>query len=520
MSTAGLATMLAVGLAGLAVASSLRAARTSGLRRAPQARWTTRARGPLLALVTLAALSPGPLAGDGLVLLIAALVVVGSLLLLAQLPYLPWHLARRVAIPLGMPRLAYALARATAIEWIRDPAGGPAFAAAWALLARKQHAPAIAAWIEAKLADGAMLAGAGVTATGLVAASRGDRARARELLRSSLTMRVNHSPPLARAAALDWLLADAAERGAWSEAARLARDEKNLSPGSSLIAGAAARILGQPSPHDVSLRLAWLRGGRRATARPLLARALARPRVMYAAQARAAEPPPPASDEPEIDGDPLTRALTLHLHWLSAGAERLAEHPSALARVTSAWEAALHDVALARKVDERMRLHGAQGSADDTLRAIRAEVIDDLTELAATAEVPLAALDQAPPESVGGQLRATLRRRLLEEVEAASGELGRRVELKRSLSAIEEWSEFIALRRLCARATALGGLELRRLIFPKIHRDACAHAVWLWNDRDEYAVAMPVFDWLLVEAEAVEDESAIELQRKNTRAKA
>ena len=58
-------------------------------------------------------------------------------------------------------------------------------------------------------------------------------------------------------------------------------------------------------------------------------------------------------------------------------------------------------------------------------------------------------------------------------------------------------------------------MELRHLVFPQVHRVACNFAVWLWNDRREHALAKPIFRWLLAEAEAVGDEAAIELQRKN-----
>ncbi|MFY0541880.1 hypothetical protein [Nannocystis pusilla] len=62
-------------------------------------------------------------------------------------------------------------------------------------------------------------------------------------------------------------------------------------------------------------------------------------------------------------------------------------------------------------------------------------------------------------------------------------------------------------------------MALRYLMFPQVHRDVCGYAVWLWNDRKEYGLSGPMFQWLLAEAEAVGDLEAIELQRKNVGAK-
>ena len=52
-------------------------------------------------------------------------------------------------------------------------------------------------------------------------------------------------------------------------------------------------------------------------------------------------------------------------------------------------------------------------------------------------------------------------------------------------------------------------------MFPDIHLYVCNYAVWLWNERKEYGISTPLFRWLLAEAEAVGDEEAIILQRKN-----
>jgi hypothetical protein len=48
-----------------------------------------------------------------------------------------------------------------------------------------------------------------------------------------------------------------------------------------------------------------------------------------------------------------------------------------------------------------------------------------------------------------------------------------------------------------------------------VHPDLCKLAVWLWNLREEKALANAIFRWLLAEAETVGDARAVELETKN-----
>ncbi len=490
--------------------------------RSDAVRWTIHAKGPLLALLVLAGLAPpGALAFEAVVaMLLIALICVLTLLSLYHAPFLPWYLARRVTIPLGLPRISFYIAGAGPMPWLKDASGGAALAAALAVLSKPRHDAKAASWIEQQLADDAKLAAAGVVAYGLLAASRGELERARTLLESAFTMEAKDSPALARRVALDWLVADHAARGRWRALLkRVEGREGDLSHSARLIVGAAARELGEPSPHDLTLKIAWLRSDHRRRARPLLERALLKPRILYASQ-RVAPPPAPPPAEPPVAEDALEHALALHLHWLSAAPELLGRHPSRLTNLCAAWDAAFAGDALRERLDARIQALALNDSADRRAHGFRRLICADLAMLAERAEVAITALSRVDdPDSVSREVAAELRRRLLEEVERASAELGRRVDEKRALTAIEEWSEWTTLRRLCERAAALGGLEVRRLIFPQVHRDTCGHAVWLWNKRDEHAISMPVFHWLLREAEAVGDEAAIELQRKNTNAK-
>jgi hypothetical protein len=528
-----LSTLLLLGLlSALGIASARRAARVRSRRRParPNTRWTVRAKGPLLALLMLASLTPVDTRtellarmsskGDFWILLLLLLAPALTIYGLVRLPYVPWLLARHVAAPLGLPRVAYFLTRAGPLPWSSDLGGGAALAGALAVLHRDTHNPDAASWIEQRLAREPKLAAAGVIAYGLLAASRGDEPRARILLDSAFSMEPRDTPALARAIALDWLLADAAAMGEWRALhERATRHAKDLSPGSRLLAGAAARLLAEPSPHDVQLKLAWCLSPRRALGRTLLARALAEARLLSSSQ-RPAPAPSPTPPEPAPAEDPLEHALVHHLHWLVTDPAVLRAHPSRLVDLCAAWDAVFANEPLRARVAERAAALAAKGDPASHVARFRQIIHKDLALVAERAMVPLSALSRVEdPASVSREVAAELRRRLLEHVERLSSELGQRVDDSRTRAAIDEWSAWTELRRACAHAAVIGGIELRRLMFPQVHRDACAHAVWLWNKRDECAISMPMFHWLLAEAEVVEDEAAIELQRKNTNAK-
>ncbi|MCA9662604.1 MAG: hypothetical protein KC486_29965, partial [Myxococcales bacterium] len=94
---------------------------------------------------------------------------------------LGWPLARWVAAPLGAWRSAAYLARHANV-WKLDPEGGAALAGALALLHRPKHDVEAAAQLSAQIADTTTLGAAGIAASGLLLASRGERDGARELL--------------------------------------------------------------------------------------------------------------------------------------------------------------------------------------------------------------------------------------------------------------------------------------------------------------------------------------------------
>jgi hypothetical protein len=145
--------------------------------------------------------------------------------------------------------------------------------------------------------------------------------------------------------------------------------------------------------------------------------------------------------------------------------------------------------------------------------AAAATVGEELAALAARAQLPLPALQECG--GIGAEAAALLRGELILGVEKLSQALRVRTKDKKALSSVEELREWNALKRAYERAATLGGLEVRRVMFPDVHLNVCNYAVWLWNDRKEFGISGPLFRWLLAEAEAVGDEEAIALQRKN-----
>ncbi|WP_199693951.1 hypothetical protein, partial [Sorangium cellulosum] len=111
----------------------------------------------------------------------------------------PWFVARRVLIPLGLPRAAYFVAWLSDWTWRADRRGGAALAAAWALCRARKPDAAVEAWVSERIERGGEpagagpapssasvvpLRGAGIAAGAMLAAHRGDVEGARALFGS------------------------------------------------------------------------------------------------------------------------------------------------------------------------------------------------------------------------------------------------------------------------------------------------------------------------------------------------
>jgi len=475
------------------------------------------ARGPMLALAIVA--SQTDLALE--IQRASPAVMLFALVLLAiywqRTADLGWTLARRIAIPRGWPRMAYHLTKFSANRWREDLPGGAVLAAAWAVYARPKHDPTAATWVENKLHALPQLAGAGVVAQGLLSASRGDTQQAKMLMQSVATLVDDDTPEAAVVIAGDWLFAYACALGEWNEVLRLGNSKMPLSPQTKFLMAVGQRLQARPSPPDITLKARWLRAGKLLHTRFWLDQALARHRVLYERRDKARQDP--STDDPAPTGTHLQQALALHARVLAEGPVYLRLHPHKLEQLLDAWEAVFAGNNLVKHLQRRVLSLEAAVTPTLAVARYRQQVCEQVAGFADAAELPLTQVDLGETPSIHADAARVLRNRLLVTVEQMCDSLHNRVRSGRNKLAIDEWREWMQLRKASERASTLGGMDARRVLFPQIHSACCAHGVWLWNERKEYALAMPVFRWLLQEAEAVGDEAAIELQRKNAEVK-
>ena len=448
------------------------------------------------------------------------------LLVLVLVLLMPWTVARAIFIPLGMPRAARWLASLAAGRWQRDGHGGGLIAAAWAVLHQEPPDPDAIARIERERDAQPMLLGSHVLATGLLAAARGDLDNARLLLESVTELGPRTTPRLVRSLAREWLVADAASRGKWAWAAHMTQGSRLRSRCLRLLDAASARLAGWADAPPVPwLWLMWLMAPRRRHTLALVRRAADMPIPAGGSTGddagAAPAPPRPAPGLPPEDA--YQHALRVHVAALGsmagpgntagATAEAAAIIIDDLAR---AWDLALDAPETRRVVLERAAVLGAR-NGEAALQAMEQTVTRDLATMIRAALLPL------PMRAMTSRtMRATarlLRGELMSEIELAFDALQSRVLADRRLTPIDEWREWLALRALHQRAAAVGGIELRRMVFPHVHQVGCKYAVWLWNQRTQHLMANEMFRWLLGEATIVGDSEAMALQERNWEAR-
>lgn len=416
-----------------------------------------------------------------------------------------WPLARYLLAPLGLVRVSYYASRAS---WkASDDTTGTALLTASIALHRAGSFDAEeAAWIEEKIQGEHPLRSGAIAAAASVCAARGDRDGARLLFQSVRALEPSSVTAVARHTAGEWLAADAASRGAWDEVVEIGDDPARGGRAAALLARCAKRLLGRPdAPNRISLLVTWLLAPYRRRTFSLVERALS--------VADGAPPPEQESEEPRRfvtpDGDLLAKAIAEHVSLLSM--KRPA--PADVVRAGRAFDAAFEEGRLPDELEARAAELGAT-RVGHALACFREDVEESLFRILQAHEI---ALDDATLDL--GTLAASAQRRLRNEtlavIEALSDAIRSRVNERRALSAIDEWREICGLRAAYERGVLLGGPELRYLAFTKVHSDLCSLAVWLFNDRKERPIANAVFRFLLLEAQAVGDTAAIELQTKN-----
>lgn len=444
-------------------------------------------------------------------------------LLLAVLPLLvPWALTRLVLVPLGLPRAAWWIASTPDGNWKRDPTGGPALAAAWALCRRPD--PALFEWVEARLCPKQPgtdkpepLRGAGMAAHALFAAARGDDAAARALFAGVLDLDAEAVPQAARRLTIDWLAADAAERGAWSDVVELGR-RPGASRTARFLAAIGERLLGRSAGSAWPLWAAWLWSNRRFATLPLLRQALeAGAGEVDAADAPGTTAAGRATGDARATGERETPPPDAWDAALSRHARASRTEPDAgdLLATAAAWDRAFAEPGARRRVDERAIALGATRGAA-AWPEVQRQVERDLADAARRAGTALRPLQDAG--GVAARAAAVLRDELLGELEVAGTALRARVDAERALAPVDEWREHRALAEAYQSAVTVGGEELRRLAFSKLKNEVWGHAFWLSTGRAQSTLANGMYVWLLREAEAVGDTRASEPLSKNVEA--
>ncbi len=409
------------------------------------------------------------------------------LVLLGLALFFPWTTARWVFIPLGWTRAAYRFGALAALSWGADPKGGRVLAAAWALLRAPSPSPEYRAWLEQWLEDTCVpLRGAALTASGLLAASRGDLETARVLCRSVSLLDKRIAPRLARKAALEWSLADAAAHGWWRDVIELSQRGSGAHSLAAFFRAAARRLLREPRAGRFDLVAWWVLARRWWATWPLLKRAwhpTAAPSFLLA-----------MGEQESSATEPLGRALELHaaLARVPSGQEAMA-----LSQVMDAWNQALSSLTVRELAAERAKGLEPEAGAR-AMETLGDEVTEELAAWVLAREVPLHRLE--PGSHMFESVESRACNELLERIEAASEDVSRRLAERRPLEAGEEWRSFLSLQRQCTLAAAIGGREARRHAFEAVNVPLCNLGAWLFNKREERAIANGMFRWLLAEA--------------------
>jgi hypothetical protein len=413
----------------------------------------------------------------------------------------PWWVCRRVVIPLGLPRVAYAVAWLSRITWRSDRPGGPAFAAALALLRARRPSRKVIDLLERTLRRRERcLQPSGVAATALLEAAKGNLAEARALFESLGRFDERLLPPTLLRTAAEWLAAEAAAEGDWQRVY-----EEGVGGGArrsravSLLEAIARRVLGAEGTSLLGLWMCWLIAPRRWSTFAFVRRLAAMP-AGHPDEAPGRLPRAPATDT-------LARALhsQLELHLRERG-------PDSAAVVTLAerWDAALHAPETRAWLRERARVVG--GDADMTLAKARRMVTAELADLSQHIKGPV-----PQPSAVLLEALADRREELHGRLERQVAQMADRAESSKALPGIEEWREVMKVLEIHGELTAMGEADERHLALSVIERRLSSFAVWLYNDRGERPIANAIFSFLWHQAAAVGDEAAAARNEKNSR---
>jgi hypothetical protein len=430
----------------------------------------------------------------------AVLDPVGQILLAPAFVLLlaPSFFLKQIVIPLGMPRVAYWMARWFGpVRSIREAGAGAALYGALALARRRRPTPAIA-WLEQKANRAKTVRGAGVVAAALLAGLRGDRRRARALFLVADTLPRKFIPRSALVVARDWLAADAARIGDWREVMRVGLRGRDSMRWSYALARVGERLIGDPNaPRDWRLWLGWAIAPRRLATLPLLRQALAVPRA-----------PDSKPVDPDADAE-LPAALADLAHVLE---NRFARDGASLARRVGELDGALDRSTTRALVQQRLLALGAQRDADAIISGFRARLVD-----------LLAPVIEESPRLAGGQARGPIldqaiervRNRLLRDVEAQCKDYGERQQRETPLDILAEWGAWALMRDSADRLLELAP-EQEHSLFHTMYVPTCNFAVYQHNKCKRPPLAHEIFSWLRRHSRS--DAAASKLLTENMRA--
>ena len=468
----------------------------------------------------------GVLAGlrlTGVVLIIAALwnteawwtgLAFGGLMALRTLAPV---LVRRVTVPLGQIRATYVLTRIQKFG-ANDAEGYALVASAWAA----QHASLLGSsgtardWLAQRCEARGNLGDCEIATHGLLAASLGgasSRTRAWHML-TSIELSVEYHPAI-RELVGEYLAVAAAEREDWLALVDFDAAAWPASPLRFLLEGVAARCRWQqhldsaapPAPRELWAR--WIMAPYRRATWPLLQRALAA-RTVVDASANNGVAPSVATVAASESAPPVRTTIEQAVAALSTIS--IVRTSAELANIANLCHAALVAPETTTWMSQRIAATSATTTAAILLDTIITTMADAIAVCAKTHALQAPSL---PTGKLGTELARRLRHGTLDTLEDDFARWAEQCQHEATGSLIAQWHTFVALKQAYETATAIGGIGLQRLAFPKVFHASNAVAASWWNKRDEYVVSHAVSMWLLTEALRVGDAQAIELGRKN-----
>lgn len=422
----------------------------------------------------------------------------------------PWPLVRRVLVPLGAWRCAMVLCRVGSGPWARDPSGGPALAATLAVMRRRSlddHAGArIRAQIREQIARGP-IAGAGVIAMGLLRWKEGDDAGARRLIDHVDLLDPCQCPPVARGVAVDWLIADAAQRGAWAAVLDHSLMIRRPSASARLFVAVARRRQGEP----VSARelwWAWLRAPRRRRTWSLVREALTRP-----AFADATDVVDLAAND---GGGSERRAMAMH-HEAITLALQGSVTPEILVRLGRAWDICVEDFDFRRRVRARALELDCSEALDRLVLRFHRRACRDIGDMLCPRALPpmdsttLRRALQLSRDNAKARLRTCIES--LARIRHRCG-VGRERDTTHGTTVWDMWCQALEVLERYEKAVAGLPVEHARPIFSRIDAELTTATAWLAQQRNQRALAAGVSLWLVAEADRVRDAAAADHHRR------